>query len=478
MTLHNPDFDSSLFNVAPRISARLDPGFRPLALGVRNFRRTLAAHGAQDRLSIALEANGGSIARLDLEVFPESERRDSDNLRYASWMLDFLLWSRGGWRVLLEGPRRLCEALAIRYSKNGPRAFDAKLMSQAFNRAFSVEITTQNGIPGAQARPLLLGGHLDGCRIGFDLGASDYKIAAVKDGEAVFTEEIPWNPRDQADPSYHYTRINEGLKRAASHLPHLDAIGGSSAGILVDNEVRVASLFRSVPSELFDTQVRTLFPRLRSEWGVPFEVINDGEVTALAGALSLGLTGILGIAMGSSQAAGFLDLEGRITGWLNELAFAPIDANPAAGCDDWSGAPGIGAAYFSQQAVNKLAGPAGITFPPDLPLPERLKEVQTSMEGGNPAALDVFDTIGLYLGYAIPWYAEFYDMSHAMILGRVTSGAGGEQILARARAVLESEFPEISQRVSVFLPDEKSRRVGQAVAAASLPSLGPARGSR
>jgi predicted NBD/HSP70 family sugar kinase len=359
--------------------------------------------------------------------------------------------------------------LAAQYGPEGSHGFDARLMSEAFARPFEIRAVAPGALPAAKARPLTLGGHLEGCRIGFDLGASDYKIAAVRDGEAVFSAEIPWDPRNHADPAYHYERITAGLKLAAAHLPRVDAIGGSSAGILVDNRIRVASLFRAVPREVFLDQVESLFPRLQKEWGVPLEVINDGDVTALAGAISLGLTGILGIALGSSEAAGYLDREGHITGWLNELAFAPMDASPEAGTDDWSGNPGIGAAYFSQQAVNRLAGPAGITFPEEMGLPERLKAVQARMEQGDPAARAIFASIGTYLGYTLPWYAEFYDLQHAMILGRVTSGAGGELILARAREVLAAEFPELAGRISIFLPDENSRRVGQAAAAASLP---------
>ena len=64
---------------------------------------------------------------------------------------------------------------------------------------------------------------------------------------------------------------------------------------------------------------------------MPLEVINDGEVTALAGMLSLGERAMLGVAMGSSQAGGFLNAEGHITGWLDELAFAPVDASPGRG---------------------------------------------------------------------------------------------------------------------------------------------------
>ncbi|HWQ07460.1 MAG TPA: hypothetical protein VN436_00045, partial [Holophaga sp.] len=423
----------------------------------------------REQLRLALVQDEASVTRRDLEVFPEGTGRDEDNLRYASWILNFLIWARGGAQVLLQGPPRLCAALAAEYAPGGAHAFDARLMEQAFARPFEVVIVSGGSLPEASTRPLTLGGHLDGCRIGFDLGASDYKIAAVRDGEPVFSTELPWDPRNQPDPAYHYDRIMEGLKLAASHLPRVDAIGGSSAGILVENRIRVASLFRAVPPDVFRAEVETLFPRLRQAWGVPLEVINDGDVTALAGALSLGLNGILGIAMGSSEAVGFLDRAGRITGWLNELAFAPIDANPDAGTDDWSGNPGIGAAYFSQQAVNRLAPAAGIAFPAEMGLPERLKAVQARMAEGDAAAHAIFEAIGVYLGYTLPWYAEFYELDHAMILGRVTSGAGGEVVLARAKAVLAAEFPELAQKVSIFLPDEKSRRVGQAVAAASLP---------
>ena len=469
MPAHPTDFDHSLFNAAPAQPLRLDPGFRPLALGIRAFRRELAAWPKPERLDIALEQGPGRITRKDLDLFPAQAGREADNLRCAGWVLNFLLWAQGGGRVLLAGPAALCEALRASYGPGGTRAFDAGLMSQAFGRPFTLERVAE--LPEATRLPAALGGHLEGCRIGFDLGASDYKVAAVRDGEVVFSLELPWNPKVEPDPAYHYEKIQAGLRMAATHLPRVDAIGGSSAGILVDNEVRVASLFRAVPPAAFEAQVRPLFKRLRADWGVPFEVINDGDVTALAGALSLGKHAMLGIAMGSSEAVGYLDRSGAITGWLNELAFAPVDANPQAGTDDWSGQPGIGAAYFSQQAVARLAGPAGMSFPAGLGLPEQLKAVQARMDAGDPAAAELFDTLGVCLGYTLPWYAEFYDMEQAMILGRVTSGPGGERLLAQARATLAREFPELAGRIHLFLPDEQSRRVGQAVAAASLPAL-------
>jgi predicted NBD/HSP70 family sugar kinase len=180
---------------------------------------------------------------------------------------------------------------------------------------------------------------------------------------------------------------------------------------------------------------------------------------------------MLGVAMGSSEAAGFMDKRGRILGWLNELAFAPVDYNPAALADEWSGDNGVGALYFSQQAVNKLLPAAKIKLPKALGLPERLVEVQKLMAAGDERAAKIYQTIGVYLGYTIPHYADFYDFGHMLVLGRVTTGRGGDIVLGTAREVLGREFPEIARRISMHVPDEKSRRVGQAVAAASLPKL-------
>ena len=89
----------------------------------------------------------------------------------------------------------------------------------------------------------------------------------------------------------------------------------------------------------------------------------------------------------------------------------------------------------------------------------------------DPRAQAIYRTIGVYLGYTVAHYAEFYQFNHLLILGRVTTGKGGNVILATAQEVLAEEFPELAGRVNVQLPDEKSRRVGQACAAASLPAL-------
>jgi predicted NBD/HSP70 family sugar kinase len=454
----------------PHYLPPLDPGFEPIILAWRDYlARALASGGVPLRL--AVEREDGLVSVFET-VAPGKDADPDATYRMIERVAKFLLWSRGGWRIHVQGPTVLARRLAADYSASGARAFDVRTMSGVYEKPFEVARHSAATFPEAREAVHFPGGYLDGFRLGFDLGASDYKVAAVVDGEPVYSEEIPWTPGEQADPEYHYGHIQAGLKKAAARLPRVDAIGGSSAGIIIRNQVRIASLFRSVPPDVFETKVKGLFDRLAAEWGVPFEVINDGEVTALAGRLSLGETGVLGMAMGSSEAAGFLDLDGHIPGWLDELAFAPVDANPQATADEWSGDRGVGANYFSQQAVGRLALAAGLSFPEKMRLSERLKEVQALMDRGNMQAARIFESIGVYLGYTIPWYEVFYGFKNLLVLGRVLSGPGGKIIVDKATEVLRSACPETAARVRLHLLDEKSRRVGQAVAAASLPEIG------
>ena len=450
---------------SPAITAPLDPGFLPAVLFNRRYTESVRASGKGVPLVIGLEREGGLVSRYETNVFPYA---DAETLRYVERIVKFLLWARGGWKLQIGGPKAIGAFIRKAYSPKGERKFDVEMMELAYGKKFEVEVMEAGKVYAARDMELPVGGHMKGCRIGFDLGASDYKVSAVIDGEAVFTEEVPWDPKTQADPGYHYHNISAALHRAAAHMPRVDAIGGSSAGIVVDNEIRVASLLRAIPKKHFPTAA-AVFKRIQKEWDVPMTVMNDGDVTALAGALSLRKTGMLGIAMGSSEAAGFMDDRGRILGWLNELAFAPVDYNPKAPADEWSGDSGVGALYFSQQAVNKLLPAAKIKLPAKMGLPERLVEVQKLMAQGDERAAKIYETIGVYLGYTIPHYADFYGYSNMLVLGRVTTGKGGDIVLSKAREVLEKEFPEASARITMHVPDEKTRRVGQAVAAASLP---------
>lgn len=441
--------------------------FKPPITLLQELRRAARPKGKV--LAIAWERENGYVSRYDLPL-PTRAEESAEVALLAERIVKFLLWSSGGWRLMLSGPAKLCQRIRRQYTKTGARAFDVKFMEGVYNQPMRVELRTLAEMPQAYERTLLIDTRINGCRIGFDLGASDFKISALKRGKVVFSEEFPWDPRNQSDPEYHYNQLNEGLKKAASSLPRVDAIGGSTAGVVVDNRIQVASLFRAIPAARY-AEAQNLFQRLASEWQVPIEVANDGDVTALAGLMSLGKKGILGVAMGSSEAGGFVDRQGCLTGRLSELAFAPVDLHPTAPEDEWSGDKGVGAMYFSQQAVNHLAQRKGIRFPARMRLPERLKKVQERMLDGDVAALNVFQKIGLFLGYTVPWYREFYGFDSMMILGRVTSGPGGVMLLETARLILSDQFPEVAEEVDVFMPDEKARRVGQSVAAATLPLL-------
>ena len=448
----------------------LDRDFRPAALWNRKFREAVEASTGSLPLVLAVERGDGSRSVFKTRVLPPSHPQAADNLLYAERLCKMLLWSKGGSKVIVAGPPAIGRHLQKTYSPRGLRAFDVDFMTTVYERPFQVVLVDGGRVPPAKELAVALGRHLDGCRIGFDLGASDHKVSAVLNGQPVFSEEVVWDPRNQPDTSYHYHEIMSGLHRAAARLPRVDAIGGSSAGVIINSRVMVASLFRGVPKALFKKTVTDIFARMRKEWGVPFEVANDGEVTALAAAMSLDIHSVLGVALGSSQAAGYVTREGKITNWLNELAFAPVDYNPEAPVDEWSGDAGCGVQYFSQVAVIRLAEKAGIALPLAATPAEKLKLVQELLAREDGKARQVFQTIGGYVGYGIAHYADFYDLRHVLILGRVTSGEAGNIILKNAQDVLVREFPELAKRAALHIPDEKSRRVGQAIAAASLPA--------
>lgn len=459
------------FLVAPRCVPVLDPQFRPAALTTRAF-----AAEATVPVTLALEQADGSVFHHETRVLAAAHSDAAEaNSFFVERLVKFLLWAYGGWRIHVAGPAELSDSLRRHYTETATGKFDSEIIGQRiYDRPIEVvHAPTFADLPAPRAVTAPLGRHWDGCRIGFDLGGSDRKVAAVIDGRCVFSEETVWDPYFQPDPQYHFDGVMDSLRKAAAHLPRVDAIGGSAAGVYVNNRVKVASLFRGVPSDLFNSRVKDLFLELRRAWnGIPFDVVNDGEVTALAASMSLGVNSVLGIAMGTSTAAGFVTADGNITSWLNELAFNPADYNPAAPRDEWSGDFGCGVQYFSQQAVGRLLAPAGIECDPKLPLPEKLKLVQALLkETGDVRAARIYDTIGTYLGYGLAHDADFYAFEHVLVLGRVTTGVGGDIILDAARRVLKTEFPALHERVRFHTPDEKDKRHGQAVAAASLPVL-------
>ncbi len=442
----------------------LDPEFIPLMRFNHAF-----LEGAKKPVGIAVERADGQMAVRHTFVHGTPEMAEAD-LYYVERLIKTMLWMYGGYCVQITD-QDLCARLNKLYGVDGPQWFDVEFMHNVFEAPFMIICVDK--VPEEKNCPKAMGGHLDGCRIGFDAGGSDRKVSAVIDGETVFSEEVVWFPKTNADPDYHYEGIVAALKSAAEHMPRVDAVGVSSAGIYINNRTMRASLFLQVPPDLYDAKVKDIYIRaIRDTFGdVPYAVVNDGDVSALAGAMSLEDNNVLGIAMGTSEAVGYVDEEGRITGWLNELAFVPVDANPDAMRDEWSGDIGCGVKYFSQDGVIKLAPRAGIELEESLSPAEKLKAVQALIAQDDPRAAKVYESIGVYLGHTLAYYYELYGCRHVLLLGRVMSGKGGDLILDTAKKVLAEEYPEVSGKMTPELPDEKFRRVGQSMAAASLPEI-------
>ncbi len=441
----------------------LDPDFLPILKFNRAFLAT-----AKKPIAIAVERADGQAAACRTFIHGTPEMAEADRY-YMDRLVKTALWMQGGWKIYVDDPG-IYEYLSGVYCKGGAREFDWEFMANVFERPFAVELTDK--VPETKDAPKTMGGHLEGCRIGFDAGGSDRKVSAVIDGKTVFSEEVVWFPKVTPDPDYHYDGIVSALKTAASHMPRVDAVGVSSAGIYINDRAMVASLFLKVPKDLYEEKVKDIYIRaVRDTFGdVPYAVANDGDVSALAGAMSIKDNNILGIAMGTSEAAGYINEDGCITGWLNELAFVPVDANPGAMRDEWSGDIGCGVKYFCQDGVIKLAPRAGIELDESASPAEKLKAVQALMEANDPRAARIYDSIGCCLGHTLAYYYEQYGFRYVLLLGRVMSGKGGDLLLGSCRHVLENEYPEYAGKFKLTLPDEEFRRVGQSMAAASLPA--------
>ena len=442
----------------------LDPEFVPFGLWAESYLK-----GASKPIAIAVEKNEGYVSVHHTKIYGTAEMSDAD-YRYVERYVKFLLWSIGGFKVYVCGCSELTRKLQEAYSVNGERAFDYDFFQKLYEQELQIIDLPLDQCPASNETPKPLGGHLDGCRIGFDAGGSDRKVSAVIDGETVYSEEVVWFPKKNPDPSYQYGHILEAFKTAASKMPRVDAIGVSSAGVFIGNAPMISSIFYCVPRDRWD-EVKTVFDRAAAEIGdVPIVVANDGDVSALAGAMGMGVGSLMGMAMGTSEAVGYVDKDMNVLGWISELAFAPVDLNENAMVDEWSTDIGVGCKYFSQDAVIKLAPRIGIELDESLSPAEKLKVVQKLMEADDPRAQKVFESIGAYLAYTVVLYSQFYDLRHLMMLGRVMSGKGGDTIMSVCQKILAEEFPALNEKVEVIVPDEKTRRVGQSVAAASLPA--------
>ena len=443
----------------------LDPSFIPMGLFNEAFLKT-----AKKPVSVAVERENGQVATVHTFIHGTEEMAQADTY-YIDRLVKSILWMKGGFKVFVTD-KAIFDYLRAAYTTGGSRQFDADFMANVYENPFQIVLCDE--VPAEKGASQAIGRHLGGCRIGFDAGGSDRKVSAVIDGESVYSEEVVWFPKTNADPDYHYEGIVAALKSAAAKMPRVDAVGVSSAGVFVANMTRAASLFLQVPKDLFDAKVKDIYPRaVRDTFGpdVPVVVCNDGDVSALAGAMGLGENSVLGIAMGTSEAVGYVAPDGNLLGWFNELAFAPVDLSESAMQDEWSGDFGVGCKYFSQDAVIKLAPAVGIELDPALSPAEKLKVVQALANANDENALKIYASIGVYLAHTLALYSRFYALKYLLVLGRVASGVGGDLVISECNRVLREEYPELADQLTVMLPDEKTRRVGQSVAAASLPEL-------
>jgi len=453
----------------------LDKGFKPAILELRSFNSEVKKYANKQHIIVAVERDNGYIYRKEFDILPEGVN-DERNTFITERYIKTILWLVGGYKIYIAGSHKVYEDIHSYYQPKGLRDFDYDFMSTCYERPVEVIECSLDTIPLEKKCSIHVGGHLNGKRIGFDAGGSDRKCSAVVNGETVYSEEVVWQPKLTTDINYHYDEIYKAFKTAVDKMGEdCDGIGISTAGVIIDSRPMVSSLFIKVPKSDFE-KVKLVYiaccKKLEKELGhpIPFVVANDGDVTALAGALDLKDNCVLGIAMGTSEAVGYINRDGNLNGWLSELAFVPVDFNKDSMVDEWSKDFGVGCKYFSQDAVIKLSPLAGIELDKTLSLGEQLKSVQKLMESNDKRAKDVFFDIGVYLGYTIPYYSEFYDIKHLMLLGRVMSGKGGDMILNTAKKVIKKEFPEYAN-INLCTPSEYMRRVGQSIAAASLPNI-------
>jgi len=484
-----PEAAKRLLFAEPKVSAPLDPGFRPVILGKKKY--LAAAAGCADRLEWALPRDDG-CGRGGLPVFPEGSEDVEASVYLAGVLIQEMMWQRSGAELLLAGPPGICEAVAADFREGGRYEFEIKSMPNVCGtpeRPFNVTVCAVGDLPENRDTPQVCGKDASGCRLAFDLGKSDIKVVAVKDNEVVYSKETEWDVTNP-DPQYHFDAIVAAMKLGKEALPQIDAIGGSATGTVSGaNEATWCDIFPNVPPDVYKEKVVDIFVRIAKELAgdVPLKVINDGEVTALAAVQKISKGNVMGISMGSSEGGGYANEDGNLMGWINELCYIKLDLNPDAPTDPWTkGAhTGISHMYLGQRGATKLAAAAGVEVPDNQRYPhpdmctikhenhaQTLKKIQAAMADPEkePQTRQLYETVGVYLGYGLAQYCEFYKIDHVMILGRVSKGAGGDLMLSVAKKVLETEFPEYAS-MQFHTADDHFKAVGQCIAAAALPEI-------
>ncbi|WGK69399.1 hypothetical protein P0082_00650 [Candidatus Haliotispira prima] len=446
----------------------LDPDYLPMIEFERRYQEMARAAGPV-RYTLTLVRSPHQVARQEV-LLSLATGTEQQSLLYLNRFIKTMLWLYGGYRLYANLPVAWIDRLQKDFSGTGKQKFDVEFIVEGiFDRHLEIIRCEPEHMPAPSIESSEIGRKSGGLRLGFDLGGSDKKIAAIADGKVLFADSIIWDPYPQTDLDWHRREIRELYELGARKLPGpAEAIGGSVPGIVMNNEIKISSLFRGIMDEIGREESRGVFwAESKGIFGdIPYCLANDGDVTALAGAMTLGRNNLLGIAMGTSQAAGYANAKGAVNSWFNELAFVPVDLGPNRALDEWSQDRGTGAEYFSQQAIIRLAPKAGILLPPELDKPGKLALIQEQLRQAHAGAEAIFRTIGCYLGYAIPWYHRFYGMENVLLLGRVLKGEGGRILIAEAEKILADEFPALELSLCTLTDEEILH--GQAIAAASL----------
>jgi len=483
-----------LLLVRPKVPAPLDPNFSPLILAKRNYLKYVAGSG--QFLEWACPRSDG-CGRYKLPVFADNHEDFEASVYLAGVLIQEMIWQRSASSLLLAGSAKLCEALKAAFSKGGAYEYEAGSMPNVNGtpeKEFEVKIVKAEELPPNKESPQECGKDVSGNRLSFDLGKSDIKTVFIKDGEILDSKETEWDVT-AVDPQYHFDAIVAAMRATieranAKGAGKIDAVGGSATGtVSAANEATWCDIFPNVPPDVYKAKVVDIFQRIAKEVAgdVPLKVINDGEVTALAAVQRIGKGNILGISMGSSEGGGYANADGNLLGWINEMCYIRLDMNPEAPTDPWTkGAHrGISHMYLGQRGATKLAAKAGVVLPENYVYPHAdmctikhedhagcLKLIQKAMAdpAQEPQVRKLYETVGVYLGYGLAQYCEFYKIDHVMILGRVSKGNGGDLMLEVAKKVLQTEFPEYAG-MQFHTADDHFKAVGQCIAAAALPVI-------
>ena len=372
-----------------------------------------------------------------------------------------LLWMVGGNEISLSCPKELYARLLERISIDSELENSFEAMEEIYGGKVAFSLVDELPRRKIEGRTCSLSS--SGCRIGLDLGGSDIKAIALKEGEVAYSAERLWDPRNEKDPSYHEGVIASCLKEASSFLPKVDFVGVSTSGIVERGEILFPSLFASCSEGDRKGRVRTLFNRLIPSLlpGTPFRLINDGDASSLGGALLHHKDSLLGLSLGTSLAAGYVK-EGRLYPYLNELSKVSVNLSPKARSHYKYLIKGSASEYLSQKGLLCLAESHGIEL--EGSLPERLLALQKLADSKDIGVLQVYEEFGRRLADSVIYFSAFLDFSTVFLLGRVMSGKGGEAILKSASSRME----EKGKGLAFFTAGERFKRLGQAYVASLL----------